>query len=161
MELKEIEDFYRRLYHKKVKVITYTLNGDGITAEDVVQEAFERVIRYRHIFNGNRAGFETWFNSIMFNVLWDMKKQSGQQPKQINKNATNEDALEYNMLQVSPEFRSFLLKKLHEVDNYKHRKVLQLFFLFGYSSPEISGMGLGVSQTNVTTIINRFREKLL
>ena len=46
------------------------------------------------------------------------------------------------------------------VESEKHRRVLELFFILGYSSKEISEIEERVSISNVTTIVGRFKEKL-
>ena len=48
----------------------YRLVGDGSTAEDLVQEAFLRVLRHRDKFRGD-SRFATWLHRIVRNVCLD------------------------------------------------------------------------------------------
>lgn len=161
MNTQEIENLYRRLYKKKIKLLTFILKGDVATAEDVFQETFARAFKYKHIYNEKKGTEETWINSIMFKVLWSIQQESKHITPPKVEELTANDLLEMDQLQTSPEFRQHLLKEINSVRNDKHKKVLLLFFMFGYSSIEIAEMGLGVSQTNVTTIVNRFKESIL
>lgn len=159
MDYKDIEKFYKEAYPRKVKRMTVILNGDCFAAEDIVQEAFCRALKYCHIYNENKSTLEVWFNSILFHVLFDWKR--AEKHTSVNQNMLSpQDSLEYNKLRENPEFRILVLKEINLVKNETHKKILRLFFIFGYSSKEISEMGLGISQTNVTTVVNRFKESL-
>lgn len=160
MDNKQIEELYNQIYRKKVNTVTRILRGDRSTAEDVVQEAFARVLKYAHIYNEDKASAETWFNSIMFNVLWSTKRENMATPVNKSQDLCREDVLDFDRLQSTPELRAFVIREIEATPNPRHKKVLFLFFLFGYSSSEIAEMGLNMTQTNVTTIINRFKVKL-
>lgn len=159
MNKEGIEQLYREVYLKKLKQMTRILRGDVITAEDVVQETFYRALKYCHVYDEDKSTPEVWLNSIMYNVLWDFKKEENPESSS-NKNLTKEDNVEYNKIQENPEFRALIVNKISLVKNEKHKKILRLFFLFGYSSKEISEMGIHITQTNVTTVVNRFKESL-
>lgn len=161
MNVNDVEELYRELYQKKVKLMTKITRGDRALAEDVVQETFTRAVKYCHVYNEDLSNPETWINSIMFNVLRTMQRENKSVSFPRSDGISVEDILEEDLLKESPEFRLFLLKKINELGNEKHQKVLRLFFLFGYSSREISEMGLDISQTNVTTVVNRFKEGLV
>lgn len=160
MDKHDIERLYKELYNKKVKTVSHILRGDTATAEDVVQETFTRALKYCSIYNNEKSSEETWINSIMYNVLWDIKKEALHTPPSQTKDISFEDLLDSEQLQNSPEFRAYLIKQISEVKNPIHKKVIRLFCMFGYSSSEITQMGFGISQSNVTTIINRFKESL-
>ena len=48
----------------------YRLVGDGVVSEDLVQEAFLRVLRHRDKFRGD-SRFATWLHRIVRNVCLD------------------------------------------------------------------------------------------
>ena len=160
MDNKDIENFYKEIYRKKVNIIARILQGDRATAEDVVQEAFTRMLKYSYIYDSEKASVETWFNSIMFNVLWGIKRENMATPVNRSEDLSVGQILDLDRLQTSPELRAFIIKEIESVRNPRHKKVLFLFFMFGYSSSEIAEMGFDMSQSNVTTIVNRFKNLL-
>lgn len=57
-------------HSKKAYALCYRMVGDSHTSEDLVQEAFLRVLRYRNKFRGD-ARFSTWLYRIVTNVCLD------------------------------------------------------------------------------------------
>ncbi len=57
-------------HHARVYELCFRLCGDSQTADDLVQEIFLRVLRYRNNFAG-KAAFPTWLNRIARNVCLD------------------------------------------------------------------------------------------
>jgi RNA polymerase sigma factor (sigma-70 family) len=57
-------------HSRRAYALCYRMVGDGSTAEDLVQEAFLRVLRYRDKFRGD-ARFATWLHRIVRNVCLD------------------------------------------------------------------------------------------
>ena len=55
-------------HHKEYVRIVESF-GEYFYAEDIVQEAYERAIRYRRSYNG--AEFDKWLNTILNNCLRD------------------------------------------------------------------------------------------
>ena len=96
----------------------------------------------------------------MFNVLWGIKRENMATPVNRSEDLSVGQILDLDRLQTSPELRAFIIKEIESVRNPRHKKVLFLFFMFGYSSSEIAEMGFDMSQSNVTTIVNRFKNLL-
>lgn len=57
-------------HSKKAYALCYRMVGDGHASEDLVQEAFLRVLRYRKSFRGD-SRFSTWLYRIVSNVCLD------------------------------------------------------------------------------------------
>ncbi len=57
-------------HSKKAYALCYRMVGDGHVSEDLVQESFLRVLRFRQNFRGD-ACFTTWLHRIATNVCLD------------------------------------------------------------------------------------------
>ncbi len=57
-------------HSKRAYRLCYRMVGDGHTSEDLVQESFLRVLRYRKNFRGD-SHFSTWLYRIVTNVCLD------------------------------------------------------------------------------------------
>ena len=69
---KEIEQHYIDNRRMLVKVMTNRA-GSVENAEDVVQEAFARALRYRNSFSVYKHDLRAWINGILNNTLHDFK----------------------------------------------------------------------------------------
>ena len=57
-------------HSRRAYALCYRMVGDGDISEDLVQEAFLRVLRFRKNFRGD-ASFATWLHRIATNVCLD------------------------------------------------------------------------------------------
>lgn len=132
------------------------MHGDYAGAEDVVQEAFTRAWKFYPAYDPERGPIEAWFNGILFNSLRDYQREKRGSPTSSSREIVPEDII--TTLNIN---NKELRDKVKAVVNRKHKRVLELFFMLGYTSTEISQMEEGMTVTNVTTIVNRFREDLM
>ncbi len=152
----EIEALYLEVYNKKAAIMGRILGGDWAAGEDVAQEAFCRAWKFYPSFNPERGTIEKWFNGILFNALRSYQRQVRGGPLANAREVSPEDLI--SDLRIDP---TVLHETIEAVSNEKHRRVLELFYLLGYTSMEIDQIEEGMSQTNVTTIIHRFNERVL
>lgn len=157
--MQELIDLYKEKYTLKVKQICRILNGDWAAAEDVVQEGFTRALAYKNSYNPDRGSLETWFNKILFNALRDVQNEMRGRPLK-DEGISAQDLFGEEDLLKRPYFWRLLKEKISEVKNAKHKQILELFFLMGYRSSEIAEIEW-VTQTNVTTVVNRFKKEFL
>lgn len=157
--IKDLETFYRKTYAIKVKTLTKMLRGDRALAEDVVQEAFIRAINYSHLYNVDKGTIQAWFNAILFNTL-----RSTQRSERQKLDLSREISVQNNINPVYEEKYSEywwgIYNLIQKIPNQKHKRIIELFFIQGYSAKEIAEMEGTMTQTNVTTIVLRFRESL-
>lgn len=146
-----IEEFYKQNYKRHVKTISRILRWNKDLAEDVVQEAYTKAFQYEDTYDPARGSFNTWFNRILFNTLRDTQN-SFVHTVALHEGMEGDDK--------SVEYLLFIDGELRYVRNKKHKRVLELFYISGYSSSEIARLVNGVSQTNVTTICNRFKDSI-
>lgn len=146
------ENFYKNNYTKHLKIMVRILHNKE-TAEDIVQEAYTRAWAGLDTYDKNRSSMSTWFNRILYNTLHDFQRKFKEELKVIAEWSLPPDVNSGYDVIVS------IMPMLNKVKNKKHREVCALYYGFGYNTREISDL-MEITQTNVTTIINRFRNKL-
>lgn len=62
-------------YHRPLFSFLYHMTGTAETSEDIVQNVFYRMLKYRHTFTGE-GEFRTWMYHLARNVLNDSIKQN-------------------------------------------------------------------------------------
>ncbi len=155
--MQEIKSLYEAKFDQQVRTMARKLGGDIFTAEDVVQEAYCRAYRFYPSYDPQRGPLGPWFNSILYNALRDEQRAARGAPEEFNEMKV-EDVL---TPQWRSEFGVYLANTVSVVRNIKHRRVLELFVLLGYTSKEVSQIERDMTQTNVTTIVERFKEGLM
>lgn len=157
----KLEALYNQNRRRYVNTMSRILRGDYAAAEDVVQEAFTRAIKFHKAFDEKRGPLHKWFNTILYNSLRDVQREMhGRSCEEPGEMFFDEDFFDLN-ISKSPEKKEFLRDMIAIQKNDKHRRVLELFFFSGYTSTEISQIEEKVSVSNVTTIISRFRDEFL
>lgn len=152
--MKRLEEQYKQTKDGHIKMMTRILQGDWAAAEDVVQEAYTRAIYYYPTYDPDRGPLMPWFNRIMFNALRDVQREYKNRPGE------NIDIISADDILNVSELPDTIMDEIAEVKNEKHQRIIYLFYILGYNSREISQIEDEVTQTNVTTIVNRFKENL-
>ena len=62
-------------YHRPLFAFFYHSNGNSTASEDLVQNVFYRMLKYRHTFTGE-GEFRTWMYHLARNVLADAAKKN-------------------------------------------------------------------------------------
>ena len=156
----DIEELFKNKYRNYVKIFTRITGGNHHDAEDIVMEGFERAVRLQRSYDPKKGSPSTWMNSIVFNCFRDHSRSDKEKQNMINSEFSVEDVAEDLNVNTNPHVREYIESKIAEIKNEKHRSVVELFFLLGFTSLEICQIEQGVSRTNVTTIINRFKEEV-
>ena len=150
MTQEEFDKFYLSSKSWNVTKIRRLLNYNKDLAEDIIQDSYIRAIDYLDKYDKNKGTIATWFNRILFNNLRDLQKEMG----------STIPLSESIMLNVaSPVDVRLVEQELYSIKNYNHRRVVQLFYINGYTSKEISQL-MTMSRTNITTVCNRFRDMM-
>lgn len=138
-------------YFNLLSNIAYSYTLNKFDAEDVVQEVFIKYYRINKKFN-NKLEEKYWLIRVTINKSLDFIKQN---KKEV---LINNESI--NILQNSEDN-----KKNEEIydcvcslkDNYK--TIIILFYYNNYNIKEISNI-LKISESNVTTRLNRAKKKL-
>ncbi len=102
-------------YHRLLFGFFYRMNQNAPISEDLVQNVFERILKYKHRFRGD-GEFKAWMFQIARNVHSDHFRKKGNAPKEAL-----EDWQE-DMIDASPRQDAMIMKK-EEIDQL--RKALQ------------------------------------
>ncbi|MDW3197385.1 MAG: sigma-70 family RNA polymerase sigma factor [Cytophagales bacterium] len=72
-DLEKLSLLYHR-YSRRVFGFFYRLTGDGATSEDLVQNVFMRILKYKHTYSED-GKFETWIFHMARNIHHDHYKK--------------------------------------------------------------------------------------
>lgn len=155
-----------RRYHRRIWGLCYRMMGNRQEAEDMVQETFLRLHRFRDKYRDG-GNFRAWLDRICVNVCLTQKDQgkrrvavSHQEPMTLSPAAGSAEEARQN-----PEGRARITEILEQVERamegipavYRAALVLRAFGELTY--PEIAA-ALGCSEGTVMSRINRARERL-
>ena len=150
---KQIEQFYKDNYSTLVKRLNRRAGGVE-NAEDVLQEAFFRSLKYCDSFNPERQEIGAWFNTIMNNTLVVHQRDvmlnglSVSYDEDVHEESYECDA-ENNLLLTE------IISRIDDRDE-RHRNILHLFFIRGYKMREIQQV-VGGGYKGIQMLIHRFK----
>ena len=151
-----LEQYYEKSRQRHVNFIRNKLHFNKDQAEDIVQEAFIRAFIYFKNYDPNKGKLDNWFSQILFRTYLKFLKAKGNSHDSINRHLNIEDSRNYNEI---IENLCTVEKVIKRVENKLHRDILKLFYLVGYTTPEIHEI-LGVSETSISQVCFRFRKQL-
>ena len=64
-------------HHRKLYNYFLKHTGDRLSSEDLVQDVFLRILKYRESYAENGSGFEVWLYTIARNVRFDHYRRKG------------------------------------------------------------------------------------
>jgi RNA polymerase sigma factor (sigma-70 family) len=147
-----IEKHYRENYRKTVKRMSFR-SGLLEDAEDIVQEAYYRALRYQRSFNGE--DFNRWFATILNNCLREHKNNE--------KNHVSVDIDDMDEEEVACAFypSRIMAEILGMIEGRPpvQAEILTLYFHYEYSARDISRV-LPHSYAQIHQTIQRFRNEL-
>jgi RNA polymerase sigma factor (sigma-70 family) len=160
-----LESLYTR-YSRPCTALARRLLGDGVLAQDVVQEVFLALWRAPERFDATRGGFASWLLAITHHKAVDSVRRE----ENLRKRRTSADALddrESDAPQVYDEVWAALrrdrvraaLQTLPPVQ----REALALAYFGGYTQREIAGLTstpLGTVKTRMLAGMRRLRDAL-
>lgn len=138
-----VEEFYRANYNRLVKSVKSRVGENA--AEDVVQEAFTKCLRYFNAYNSERGSFDTWFGIVLTNITNDYlnAERSGGSYSDEGLEEVVDDS--YNVCSVTMNE----IKSVIDSEKSNKSEVLRLHFLLGYTQREIASV-----TANKVTVIN-------
>lgn len=77
--LEKLSELFRRYRDPLYTFLLRRTNGDQGIAEDLLQDTFERILKYRSSYRNNQP-FKAWAYTIARNVLNDQLKRAGRMP---------------------------------------------------------------------------------
>lgn len=150
-----IEDHYKNNRKHLSHILTKQMGDD---AEDVVQEAYYRALRYSHAFNPNEFDFQRWFSRILSNVRKDFIAEKFGRGTHVEIDESHDEFIT-ECQGTNPKLIELLYDEILEHDNENHREVLTLYFIFNYQQREVSQI-VDMKPGTVNQIITRFKSKM-
>jgi RNA polymerase sigma factor (sigma-70 family) len=149
----QIEQFYKENYNLLVKRLTRRA-GNPENAEDVLQDAFERALKYHKSFNPERQEIGAWFNTIMNNVLVRHQREQMQGGATIPYDEfAHEESYECTA-EIKSQVESILGHMYKKEEDAKN--VLHLYFINGFRMFEIREI-TSVPYSTIQMMIHRFK----
>lgn len=152
---KLIEEHYRLNYNKLVKRTAWKVpyRAEHL-AEECVQEAYTRAMKYINTFNPKHDEFNKWFNGILRNTINDCRTI------EKDKGATVEIDDDCTPLTPSRQERTIAIFQIKNLAEGNTKRILSLFLLYGFKTREISEL-MGIKHNSVRQIISRWRNNNL
>lgn len=150
---KLIEQFYKDNYSTLVKRLNRRAGGRE-NAEDVLQEAFLRALKYGGSFNPERQELGAWFNTIMNNTL-----VAHQRIVMLDGMSTSYDeAVHEECYECDAEEKLLIGEIIEHIEerDERHRNILHLFFICGYKVKEVQEV-VGGGYKGIQMLIHRFK----
>lgn len=150
-----ITEFYlknSRELHKRVA----NRAGGAYNAEDVVQEAFTRAIKYWDSFDPTRHQLGAWFNTILNNALKDFKREELMFGMCIE---FDEELDEGVRMKTHNQHMLRQITKLIHSKRDNTRDLLDMYYLKGYKTREIV-QALDMDHRAVSVAVWRFKEEV-
>lgn len=148
-----LEEFFREEYRHTVNRVAGRVGGKT-NAEDVVQEAFSRALKYRDTYKEGEE-FLAWFNTILNNCARDFKKQDrlDGMSDPVEEAGADMDHLQQQL---------WLVEAITEEMNNReqeHSRILKGYFLKGWRPREIMEFS-PLKGAHIRKIIQRFKEEM-
>lgn len=153
-----IEDHYRANAASIAKNIAYRAGGRE-DAEDIVQEAYCRALKYIHAFNPNEFEFQRWFSRLFSNVWKDAIAEKYQRGRPQELDETHEQFICNNFKSNAPQLMELIYDEILATENEDHREVLTLYLIYGYQLKEVAEI-TDIRSGTVNQILFRFKDGL-
>lgn len=127
----------------------------GDASEDVVHDAYERVLRYFDSFTGSETDFDNWFALILKNAFKDYCKfEKGFSTVDL-------DEFDFEGSKHSGYYNKWYseIEKLIETKQEHHAEILRMYFKFQYTPRDISRITPN-EYKNIHQVILRFKNEL-
>jgi len=153
-DIRRLEHLYEK-HHVRLYNFFRRLTGDRQLSEDLVQDVFYRMLKYRHTFRGE-GEFATWMYALARNVFKDHHRRN--QPVTVElKDTPTGDPLPHQLLEEE-QSRKLLEKALSQLPPEK-REVLLLSRYQDLRYDAIAGI-LGCSVEAVKVRVHRAMNEL-
>ena len=131
--------------------------GGLFNAEDVIQEAFYRALKYIDTFNPDNSDMSTWFSKIARRAQYDFMRQETMQGLVREEQPKEEPIVDLPALGISTTIE--VEKRIGEYKE-NHQHILRLSYLKGYRPREIVEI-VDDNLANVYKVLSRFKADML
>lgn len=149
-----IETYYRNNYDSLIKIARRRVGNYSLSlAEEAVQEAFSRAIKYFSSYRREEQ-FDKWFKRILNNCINYIKNVERNRGVTFNLNVEIEE------LEVAKPFEVpvNILQAISRLSK-RDEEIIRMYFFYGFKSREIAEF-MGIQHNNVRQIILLFRRSI-
>lgn len=150
-----LEELFRTNYNLYLKKYSFRC-GTPEDAEDVIQEAFARALKYIDAYNPDHHPIGAWFNTIIENAFRDWRKDN-----RLG-GIVKEDIDEVGDIPVYDNNRTLdrkLLEFLIDTKGGYKRDVLRMHYIFGYHPREITQL-VPLNTRVISSYLYDFKEEV-
>ncbi|MBX2844706.1 MAG: RNA polymerase sigma factor [Saprospiraceae bacterium] len=145
-------------YHKRLYAFFVRLTRDSAMSEDLVQNTFFRVLKYKNSYDVNKR-FSTWLYQVARNVFHDQYRKKSSKETSVDDFKQNEPIADEKDSFQEPDERMGLLKKALDQLSADKREILVLSKYEGLRYKEIGDI-LECSETAVKVKAHRAMKEL-
>lgn len=147
-----IEAYYRENYTVLIKIARRRVGDYSLVlAEEAVQEAFLRSLRYFKSYN-EADSFDNWFKRILYNCIHNIKRQ--EQDRGVTMKEEDEESTSQGDTALTKEILDLFGKQ-----KPRNLEILNMYFFYGFKSQEIANL-TSVSHDVVRDVIRTFRQRV-
>ena len=152
----QLEQLYTEKHTTYLKLMQRR-TGAIMDAEDIVQTAFERSLRFIDKFDINKSELVTWFGAILNNAYVDWERNSETiLPHRLAPEETTEELEDQFEL---PDMRKELARYIDNYPNVEHRDVLMLTLIERFSDRDAADI-TSMTHSNVRKIKHDFKRRI-
>ena len=153
MSVQVFENFYEKNFEALVKGVSFGFDTPH-DAEDAVQEAFCRALRYIETYDMSAGNFEGWFRRILQNTVRDIKRDNMLKGMSTDPSDDLEDHDSLDVCTDDVEIAQVIKDSRHPA-----RDILTLYFYKDFKPWEIA-QALGMKMKTVRQALWRFKRKV-
>jgi len=150
-----IEQHYRKNFERFSKMIARRFQNRLNVAEEAVQEAYLRAIKYFHTFNTEIKPFEHWFATILNNAVKDLQREEKAGGMKYDLDSA-EGFMEINVVNTMYN----IIRVHYEIEIHREREILYYFFQLGLKPREICQIVDSRTIHAIKSVIYRFKQSL-
>ncbi len=152
---------FARLFERYETLVFRLCHGlvKGAAADDAAQEAFVRIWRSLHTFDGS-AALSTWIYTVVRNACFTLLRGDGVRARRFEPLGEDDDVeLADAPVEMADERATLTVQQAIDELPQKQRRVLQMFYWQDHSVAEVSDM-LAMPEGTVKTLLHRARQRL-
>lgn len=151
-----LEELYRKNRKKYIALADRVVKNKA-DAEDAVQEAFIKAIKYFDSFDENKGKLTSWFSFILWHCAIDiLRKKEKAEEDNIDFYKNICDTIDY----PSRIHNRVDIELINEAQpSIVHQKIVYLYYLRQYTTNDISSI-TGETENNIRQICTRFRQRV-
>ena len=158
-EVEKLNLLYKR-YSRRFFGFFYGMTSDGATSEDLVQNVFMRILKYKHTYKDS-GGFEVWAFQLARNVHKDHYRKNKRYSFQEDMNPFEQTLQESEHKEVEMERSDELnyLKKALESLSEEKRELIELVRFQKVKYAKVAEM-YGVTESAIKVRVHRILKEL-